>query len=148
MAPHQHELGPDAQSLDAQRLLGGWRLISSTVGGVITPERGAKPTGLAFYDASGWVSIQFQRDGRQAPMTGDAPTPEEALAAVESYWAYFGTFTVDAGAKRVTHHRLGSLTPGWERHRDYVRAYEFAGENRLILRPVNNTNELVWDRLK
>ena len=133
---------------DARRLLGGWRLLSSTVAGKITAERGAQPTGLAFYDESGWVSIQFQQDGRTAPMAGDAPTPGEAFDAVATYWAYFGTYTVDEAAKRVTHRRIGSLTPGWERQRDYVRAYEFAGADRLILRPVNNTNELTWERLR
>ena len=133
---------------DAQRLIGGWRLVSSTVGGKITPERGAKPTGLAFYDASGWVSIQFQRDGRDASIKAAEPTPQDAVAALESYWAYFGTYSVDAWAKLVTHHRQGSVTPGWESHRDYVRAYAFAGPDRLILRPVNNSNELIWDRLK
>lgn len=137
-----------AQRSDRDRLIGGWRLLSSTVAGQVTSERGARPTGLAFYDAGGWVSIQFQQDGRHAPMAGAEPTPQEALAAVKSYWAYFGTYTLDAATRRVTHHRIGSLTPGWERHRDYVRAYEFVGDDRLILRPVNNTNELTWERLR
>ena len=66
------ELGPDAR-----RLIGGWRLLSATSGGRITAERGAHPTGLAFYDASGWVSIQFQRDGRRTRMAGAKPSPEE-----------------------------------------------------------------------
>ena len=143
MEPAKPEHGPDTR-----RMIGGWRLISSTVGGKVTAERGGRPTGLVFYDASGWVSVQFQQDSRHAPMAGNAPTPQEALAAVQSYWAYFGAYTVDERAKLVTHHRHGSLTPGWESQRDYVRAYAFQAPDRLILRPVDNTNELIWERLK
>ena len=133
---------------DKQRLIGGWRLIAATTDGKVTQERGEKPTGLVFYDASGWVSVQFQQDGREVPMAGREPTPGEALDAITTYWAYFGTFTVDEQAGLVTHHRLGSVTPGWERQRDYVRAYQFDGPDRLRLRPVNNTNELIWERIK
>jgi hypothetical protein len=45
----------------------------------------------------------------------------------------------------VTHHRLGSIQPGDKG--DVVRGYEFVGD-RLILRPVGTTQEVVWERIK
>lgn len=139
-------LGPDAM-----RLVGGWRLVSALTNGKVNASRGANPTGLIFYDATGWMSVQFKGDHPPVEITGDEPTPEEALASVKQYWAYFGTYSVDERAKIVTHHRQGSATPGWHKHPDYVRAYEFVGDNRVVLRPqapARNGNELVWERLK
>ncbi len=79
------------------------------------------------------------------------PTAQESHAALRTYWAYFGTYSVDEQAKTVTHHRTGSVNPGWWRHPDYVRAYEFLGADRVVLRPqapARNGNELVWERLR
>jgi hypothetical protein len=136
---------------DAQRLLGGWRLVSALTNGEVNPERGAKPTGIIFYDPSGWMSVNICGDHPPIELAGERPTPEEAHEALRTYWAYFGTYTVDEQAKTVTHHRTGSANPGWQRHPDYVRAYEFLGPDRVVLRPQapqRNGNELVWERLK
>lgn len=133
---------------DARRMAGIWRLAGITVDGRINPLRGAAPTGLIAYHESGWMSAQIQPDRAPIAMAGDTPTGDEALAALRGYSAYFGRYSVDEAARTVTHHRVGSVTPGWERQRDFVRAYEFAGDDRLILRPVGNRNELVWERLK
>jgi hypothetical protein len=136
---------------DAQQLVGGWRLVSALTNGMINPERGAKPTGLIFYDATGWMSVNIQGDHPPVELAGEAPTPAESHAALRTYWAYFGRFTVDEQAKTVTHHRIGSANPGWHHHPDFVRAYEFMGADRVVLRPqapARNGNELVWERLR
>jgi hypothetical protein len=62
------------------------------------------------------------------------------------YTAYFGTYTIDEAARTVTHHRTGNLNPGGLG--DFVRRYEFVTEDRLILRPLESTNALTWERLK
>ncbi|MSQ15052.1 MAG: hypothetical protein EXR50_04215 [Dehalococcoidia bacterium] len=77
---------------------------------------------------------------------GTLPTPDEAKAAIHGYTAYFGTYTIDEEARTVTHHRAGNLNPGGID--DGVRGYEFASDDRLILRPVGATNELTWERIK
>lgn len=139
-------LGPDAQ-----RLIGGWRLVSALTNGQVNAARGRHPTGIIFYDPTGWMSVQFKGDHPPIEIAGDEPSPDEALRAVQTYWAYFGRYSVDEVAKIVTHHRTGSLTPGWHHHPDYVRAYEFVGADRVVLRPqapARNGNELVWERLK
>jgi len=136
---------------DATRLLGGWQLVSALTNGKVNPERGAKPTGLIFYDASGWMSVNIQGDHPPVELAGEAPTADESHAALRTYWAYFGTYSVDEHAKTVTHHRTGSVNPGWHQHRDFVRSYEFVGTDRVVLRPqspARNGNELVWERLQ
>ena len=135
---------------DAKRLLGGWRLVSALTNGKMNPKRGLNPTGLIFYDPSGWMSVNIRGDHPPIELAGERPTAEESHEALRTYWAYFGTYTVDEQAKTVTHHRTGSANPGWHKQPDYVRAYEFLGSDRVILRPqapARNGNELVWERL-
>jgi hypothetical protein len=131
---------------DIERFIGSWRLVRTTNDGAVIPERGASPTGIITYDASGWMTAQIQPDRPPVPMAGDKPTGEEALQALNGYTAYFGPFSVDDVKKIVTHHREASVQPGWEHARDFVRAYEFSGK-LLILRPVGTRNEVVWERM-
>jgi len=132
---------------DARKLFGTWRLIETTSDGKLRPERGANPLGVITYHESGWMSVQIQPDRPSVGMVGSQPTGEEAVASLFGYTAYFGHFTVDEEKHYVTHHRLASVTPGWTHNPDYVRAYEFVGENRIVLRPLINLNALVWERL-
>ncbi len=133
---------------DAKKLMGTWRLVETTSDGKVRPERGANPLGLITYHETGWMSAQIQPDRPPIGMAGTQPTGEEAKAALHGYTAYFGSFTLDETKKVVVHHRLGSVSPGWTKIPDYVRAYEFEGPNRVVLRPVGNKNALVWERLK
>ncbi|MGE3712676.1 MAG: hypothetical protein AB7G35_23775, partial [Hyphomicrobiaceae bacterium] len=73
------------------------------------------------------------------------PTAEEALAALDGYVAYFGTYTVDAAAGTVTHHQAGTVQPG--RAVDLIRSFEFESDNRLILRPVGGGKDIIWERI-
>jgi hypothetical protein len=59
---------------DFNRFLGMWRLVGITADGRIREDRGARPTGLIVYDASGWMAAQIQPDRPPAAMAGDAPT--------------------------------------------------------------------------
>ena len=133
---------------DAKKFIGCWRLVSVTSDGKIRHDRGAKPTGLITYHESGWMAAQIQPDRPPVAMAGETPTPEEAKAALYGYTAYFGTYTVDADKKIVTHHRKGNVSPGWEKNPDFQRAYVFDGPDRVRLYPIGNKNELVWERLK
>jgi hypothetical protein len=132
---------------DAQKLFGTWRLVETTSDGKLRPERGAHPLGLITYHETGWMSAQIQPDRPPVAMSGLQPTGEEAVASLFGYTAYFGYFTLDEEKNYVTHHRLASVTPGWADKPDYVRAYEFEGDNRVILRPLINQNALIWERL-
>ena len=125
----------------AKRFIGMWRLVSGP-----TPARGQNPTGFIVYDKSGNMAAQIMPD-RPRPKFGAAqPTPDEAKEALIGYTAYFGTYTVDAGAKTVTHYRTGNINPGATA--TVVRRFEFVGDDRVILRPVENENILIWERVK
>ena len=139
----QTSAGPQRQSAAAsdiqKRFIGSWRLVS--IEGPPNPNRGARPSGLIYYDASGHMAAQIA-PGRQRPTWTGSPTPEQAKDAIMGYTAYFGTYTVDERAELVTHHREGTLVPG---EVDFVRKYEFVAGDRLILTPVGGTTRLTWE---
>ena len=129
----------------AQRLIGSWRYVGSTIDGKPQPGRGPDPKGIIIYDGHGHMACHVAPD-REVPRAGKEPTAEEAKAALAGHIAYFGTYTVDEKAHTVTHHRQGSVQPGDKG--DVVRGYEFAGD-RLILRPVGAAaHEVIWERIK
>ncbi|HTS37713.1 MAG TPA: lipocalin-like domain-containing protein [Candidatus Solibacter sp.] len=144
-----------------QRFVGAWKLISvETIkanGEVIYPFYGKKPEGLLAYDASGWMTVQIVSDPRPSvPKTDSregfmAAPPGEKLTAVEGYYAYYGTWTADAGNQTVIHHIVQSLYPG-ERGEDGTRHVVFEG-NRLILTAKTHEmgeehqRKLVWERV-
>lgn len=87
--------------------------------------------GLLMYDGER-VALAVQQAGR-ATSRADNRTPDEALAAVESYTAHFGPYTVDVAAGFVAYRVVGSLNPrltGGETQ----PFYEFS-TNRLVLVP-------------
>jgi len=129
---------------DAQRIVGAWRYIGTTIDGQPRPNRGASPKGIIFYTGGGHMAAQIAPD-RNLKMAGSAPTPDEAKAALADYIAYFGTYTLDERTRTVTHHRQGSVQP--DGMPDLVRNYEFVGD-RLILRPIGTKQEVVWERIK
>jgi lipocalin-like protein len=128
----------------AQRLIGSWRYVGSTLDGKAQEERGASPKGIIIYDGHGHMACHVAPD-RDVPRAGKEPTGEEAIAALADHIAYFGTYSVDERVQTVTHHRQGSVQPGDVG--DVVRGYEFVGD-RLILRPVGTTREVIWERIK
>ena len=132
------------QSDPARHLVGIWRYVGTWIDGKPRPNRGANPKGYIFYAASGEMAAQIAPD-RVNPMAGATPTAEEAKAALADYVSYFGTWSLDERAGTVTHHRHASVQPG--PLTDYVRTYEFRGD-RLILRPVGTTQEVMWERIK
>jgi hypothetical protein len=128
----------------AQRLIGSWRYIGSTSDGKPRPGRGGDPKGIIIYDVHGHMACHVAPD-RELTRAGKEATGEEAKAALADHIAYFGTYSVDERARTVTHHRQGSVQPGDKG--DVVRGYDFVGD-RLILRPVGTTVEVVWERIK
>ena len=126
--------------------VGAWRLLSME-GGANPANRGARPTGLIIYDASGHMAAQIQPDRPRKRWTGTL-TPEIAFEAMRGYTAYFGTYTIDAGRKTVTHHRQGMLDGG---DVDFVRTFELLPGNRIALTTVGGPGpqtHLIWERLK
>ena len=151
---------PKAQS---QKFVGAWRLVSVEGQPPQLPGAYDRPTGLLIYDASGVMSVQVVMKASRKPFAPSnqgrrTATPEEKAAAFETYAAYFGTFTVDDEAGTITHHLEDSLIPG-RQGTDNVRWFEFQGNDRLVLIPIEDgkggtlarkdaTYKLVWERIR
>jgi hypothetical protein len=146
-----------------KKFLGAWRLVSIEGNPPGRTNVYDRPSGMIMYDPSGHmcVNIVLKADRKPfAPFTKGllAATSEEKAAAFDSYAAYFGTFGVDAKAGTVTHHLEDNLAPG-RRGTDNVRWYEFQGDDRLLLIPVEDgkggvlarkdaSYKLLWERIK
>jgi hypothetical protein len=117
----------------ARRLIGAWRYAGTTIDGQPRTDR-TNPCGIIIYDQSGHMAVQIM-PGRE----------EAATAPPSAFICYFGTWSLDERAGTVTHHRQGDLRPNGEI--DAVRKYEFAGD-RLILRPVDRVQEIMWERIR
>ena len=146
-ASGQPQQSPRVQGADAKRLVGMWRLVSITQPDGSSEARGAHPVGIIVYHASGHMSAQVMTDpALRRRWVGAQPTPEEALAALREYVAYFGTYSVDERARRITHHQEGGLTPG--ALPDVVREYELLADDRVVLTQIDgNWNRLLWERI-
>jgi len=135
--------GAMASSEVAKNLIGAWRYIGTRVDGQRF-DRGPNPKGMIYYGPHGEMSVQVAPDVKRK-RAGAAMTPDEAKIALTDYIAYFGTYTIDEQAETVTHHRQDSVQPG--DIGDLVRRYELAGD-RLVLRGLNSTLEVTWERIK
>jgi lipocalin-like protein len=137
-----------SQTPHTNPFVGTWRLVSIDSG---EPRLfGDTPVGMLMYDAEGHVAVQIMRNPRPE-FTGNTmafPAPKDVQIAYRGYYAYYGTYTIDAEQKIITHHLQGSLRPG-DVGKDFVRAYTFSGTS-LSLRPVNDSQAkdacLNWER--
>jgi hypothetical protein len=112
-----------ARRLTRQDLIGSWRLLridyTGPKGALDDPFYHSGSTGLLTYDASGSMSVQIAAATRPAlsiPATrplGAAPVLDARAkaAAIDSYYAYFGTWDLDSDHSLVTHHVSKALIP-------------------------------------
>lgn len=142
-------------------LIGAWRLVSVETlrpdGQVIFPFYGRHPSGLLVYDDSGWMSVQIVSDPAPTTPTADsreaflAAPSEDKVKAVDGYYAYYGTWTLDPSGSTVTHHISQSLYPA-ERGENGTRKVAIVG-NRLTLTAKthemgeDHERKLVWERV-
>ena len=127
-------------------------------GEVIYPFYGKHPEGLLVYDKSGWMSVQIVSDPQPTVPAADsredfmaAPLDQKAKA-VEGYYAYFGTWTVDPVKATVTHHIEQSLYPA-ERGENGVRHLTIEGDHLTLTAKTHEMGEeherkLVWQRIR
>jgi hypothetical protein len=140
-------------------IVGTWRVVSVQSvrpdGTVSTGWLGKHPTGSIVYLASGYIAVQIMRDPRpEIPGDGDAAATTQAkAAAMDGYYAYYGTYKVDAQSRTITHNVEASLRPD-EVGKHYRRYYELDGDRlTLTTLPPDQTrgaafNRLVWERMK
>jgi hypothetical protein len=145
---------PQEGKVLSKKLVGAWRLVS--VEGADPTFGYDHPMGLIIYDRSGWMAVQIAVKGDRKPFVNgpNSGTLEEKAAAFDSYFLYYGTYTLDSKAQTVTHHIEGASYPGGP-GRNIVRWFEFQGEDRLLLIPKGNivdrknaTYKLLWERVR
>jgi hypothetical protein len=106
------------------------------------------------FDAQGRVSLHMMRTDRPGdrpstgPSWGAALTPEEMLAILDGYLAYWGSYEIDETAQLLTIHVEGCLRPGWLGV-DQYRKYELSPDAReltLIYEVPSGVHRLTWQR--
>jgi Lipocalin-like domain len=113
-----------------------------------------QPIGLLTYTSEGHVSAQLydSRRPRLGVRWENAPA-EAARTAYVGLITYFGTYTVDPGARTIAHRPEGAMSPDWIGS-PMVRGYRFLGPDRIELRVLTtgdgqraaNGSVMVWER--
>ena len=131
-AAHAQSRATGGPSLRDQ-MIGIWKLDSRSIkqpDGTTAPDPvyGTDPIGYIAYDRTGYMSVQFMRRNRPKG------------AGIDGYLAYFGTFTVDEQAKKVTHHVEGNVNPDGV-GQDNVREVVLDGDKlMLVIRNADSPN--------
>jgi hypothetical protein len=135
--------------------VGAWRLLSfeaRTSSGEVSYPLGRDALGVLLYGQDGYMAGSLMRAHRAKFKSGDiwAASPEEKLAAFDSYNSYCGTYEVKLG--KIIHHVKLSLFPNWSGG-DQERYFEFAGDRLTLRTPpttvggVERTAILTWQRV-
>lgn len=104
------------------------------------------------------MSVQIVSDQKPKVPTSDtreaflAAAPAEKATAIDGYYAWFGTWTVDSGQATVTHYINESLYPG-ERGESGVRQVVLRGNRLTWTAKAHELGEdhqrrLVWELLE
>jgi hypothetical protein len=139
------------------RLTGIWRLVSCVrthKDGSTSLPWGANPVGQIIYLSNGSMSVQIMRPGRHSTVPpgidygSSQATEQEVREAVSGFVSYFGPYSVDEAANKVTHHLEAALVPSWV-GTSLVRTFQIDSSGQLILaRQVPDEKDvLVWRRM-
>ena len=102
------------------------------------------------------MSVQIVSDPKPAvPLASSregflASSPVEKVSAIDGYYAYFGTWTVNPSDSTVTHHIQQSLCPG-EKGEEAIRKVTLLGNQLTLEAKAHEMGEdhlrrLVWER--
>src|SRR5262245_547006 len=94
-----------------RQVVGFWhhqveKRVNPTTGAIGSETR--RSPSVIVYTPAGFVGVHFPPLNRK-PFAGEAPTPEEALAALRGYIGYYGALTVYPG--QVFHNILAGVSP-------------------------------------
>ena len=144
-------------------VVGTWKLLvfeRHSPDGEVSEPFGPSPHGSLTYTASHRMSVHLLQPGRPAVEAGTfrEGTDEEVRAAVEGYFGYYGTYSLDVEEGEgivtgsVTHHVEGCALPNYV-GTDRTRSLELE-DDRLVLTTPRETGDetiawyrVVWERL-
>ena len=141
---------------DQDAFTGTWKLrrcVTERDDGQLEYPMGDRPVGILVYDSQGRMSGQVMRPDRAKFPPGASGQDVASILkdAFDGYIAYFGTYSVDAGRRIVTHHVEGSLYPNWVGG-NQDREYNLHGDRLTLVarfrRPDGErVTRLEWERI-
>jgi len=107
---------PAAQAVEADAVVGTWRLVTATrkvveTGEVIDAYGGPKPNGWITYGRDGRMMVVCAFEGRARPAANDTMSDADRIHLHKTFFAYAGTYQFDAD--RVTHTIDTSWNEAW-----------------------------------
>ena len=151
--------GEGAKAPEKAGIIGAWRLLSSETikpNGMTIPNwMGKHPKGMLIYLPSGHFSVQIMQDPPlPIPIGGDTDkaTPAEKAAILDGYYAYFGTYQLDAAGGKVTQHPYAGVAPE-AINKDFQKTYQLDGDHLTVSSRIKEDGEdriykLTWERIK
>ena len=102
--------------MSKKAFVGTWKLKSYEVrwaSGKVTYPFGGRPEGRLTYSENGFVSVNIMATNRRSFEARELKlgTPEEKVAAAETYISYSGRYNLDGD--KIKHHVEVSLFPNW-----------------------------------
>ncbi len=137
-----------AQRSVTSRFIGNYKLIKfESFDDKGTSRPGAYDAGRIMYDGAGQMAAQLMRTNRPKE---NPTTDTQRVAAYQSYFAYYGGYTVDEAKGMVVHHLQGSTNPS-STGADFIRYYKFSDDGKFLTLSVKNqqgqvTGVLTWER--
>ena len=116
-------------------LVGAWGLVSwrvTSADGETTYPFGETPEGQIIYSATGQMSAQLMYPRAEIGDLSGLDQTQAIRRVARTFFAYYGTYSVDAAARTVTHHVQGSLRPSWV-GTDQLRGFELLDDDRMAL---------------
>jgi len=107
---------PDAHALEADEVVGTWRLVTATrkiveTGEVVDAYGGPKPNGWITYGRDGRMMVVCAFEGRNRPAANEAMSDADRVHLHRTFFAYAGTYRFEAD--RVTHSIDTSWNEAW-----------------------------------
>ena len=143
--------------------LGAWKLVSTQdryPDGHTSPYPGLGPDALGFliYAPSGHMCAQLMKRQRSPWAAGDKPTPEEAVAALDGFTSYCGTFELNESEHTIVHRPQTAGSPNWVGTMQ-LRPYHLVSKDRFFFEGVEKEKQkdgteisvrwtITWERLK
>ena len=123
---------------DSSAIAGAWRIVTVALardGRQASRGDGFGTDGMIIYGPCGHMTAHIVLPDRR----------QSAAVAAPSHHAYFGTYSVDAVAGTITHHRLANNNPGLPT--DVVRSYRLLDNGCLVLSPLGGPgDQLTFER--
>jgi hypothetical protein len=134
------------------QLLGTWRLVSAEVtmkDGSVEPVFGPRAQGFAMYEPDGQMCVEIMNPDRPSWKNPGQPTSEEKLAAFDGFFAYCGTYNLDAEHSTLTYYPKVAWIPPYVGSTQ-PRPFRLEGK-RLMLMPASSDpavakTVVTWER--